>query len=299
MSYRQLLLDSEGFQNGYLLAKGIGEEIGNDLCAIFIIMCIILLAFGQAGFLARTEPHVEFLGTLTAKTLLKVFSDAVGIDEMAVHATGHITGSHSIKSVSVVECITFNKMFCIAENGVTQLLIISHLRRHNEEIAAYHRIHQHRYATLLSRLTDISGEIIIEGGAWVGMTGWLRLFIVMAKLDNDVVPRLYLLQNLVPTAFIEEALRGTAINGVIVYHDEIGIEALLEHHTPATLNLSAGSVLIGSGGIANHEDSRGLIWRGCNEAIDNADDTDEDLETPFHFFCYLTFSISSSIATSC
>ena len=105
------------------------------------------------------------------------------------------------------------------------------------------------------------------------MTVGLRLFIVMAKLDNDVVPRLYLLQNLVPTAFIEEALRRTAINGMIVYHDEIGIEALLEHHTPATFHLSTSSVLIGSGRIANHEDGCVLVRCGSNEATDDTDDT--------------------------
>jgi hypothetical protein len=66
-------------------------------------MCIVLLAFGEAGLFTGTEPHVKLLGALTAKTLLKVFGDAVGIDEMAVHTTGYVTGSHTIETVSVIE----------------------------------------------------------------------------------------------------------------------------------------------------------------------------------------------------
>ena len=89
-------LHTIGLEHRNLLTKGIGKEVGHDLCTIYIIMCIVLLAFGKTGLLSGTEPHVEFLGTLTAKTLLKVFGNAVGIDEMTVHATGHVTGSHTI-----------------------------------------------------------------------------------------------------------------------------------------------------------------------------------------------------------
>ena len=62
---------------------------------------------------------------------------------------------------------------------------------------------------------------------------------------------------------------------MIVYHDEISIEALLEHHTPATLHLSTSSVLIGSGGIANNKDCRVLVGRGRNKATDDTDCTDK------------------------
>ena len=170
-------------------------------------MRVILLALWQAGLFTRTEPHMELLRSLTAKTPLKVFGDTVGIDEMAVHTTGNITGCNPIKAVGIVKCITFNEVFGIAEDGITQLLIISHLRRHNEEIATSHGIHQHRDTTFFSCLTDITSQIIVECGTRIGMTGGLSLFIVMTKLDNNVITRPNLLQNLVPSALIQETLR--------------------------------------------------------------------------------------------
>ena len=266
-------LQTIGLEYGNLLTKSISQKVSNDLGTIYIIMCIVLLALGEAGFLTGTEPHMEFLGALTTKTFLKVFSDAVGIDEMAVHTTGHITGCHTIEAVGIVERITFNKVFRIAEDSVTQLLIVSHLWRHNEEIATSHWIHQYRDATFLSRLTDIASQVIVKRRAWIGMTGRLCLFIVMAKLNEYVIARLNLLQNLIPTTLIKEALRGTAIHSVVINYDEIGIEALLEHHTPATLHLSTSSVLISCGRIAYYEDGGVLVGGSSYEAADDTDDT--------------------------
>ena len=68
---------------------------------------------------------------------------------------------------------------------------------------------------------------------------------------------------------------------MVVYHDEIGIEALLEHHAPATLYFPASSILIGSGGIAYHKDGGVLVGGSRDKTTNDADDTDQDLQT-FH-----------------
>ena len=82
------LLGAEGFEKWNLLAEGVSQQIGDDLGAVAVVMSVVLLALGLAGFFARTEPHVELLGTLGAQTLFQVVGDAVGIDEIAVHALG-------------------------------------------------------------------------------------------------------------------------------------------------------------------------------------------------------------------
>ena len=100
-----------GLQHGNLLAEGISEQSGYDMGTIYIIMCIVLLALGLAGLLTGTEPHVEFLGALTAESLLQVVGDLVGIDEMAVHTTGHIAGSHTIEAVGIDERVALHQVF--------------------------------------------------------------------------------------------------------------------------------------------------------------------------------------------
>ena len=60
---------------------------------------------------------------------------------------------------------------------------------------------------MLTRLTDIPCQIIIKGGTRISMSLRLSLLVVMAKLDDDIVARLYLREDLIPTAFVDKALR--------------------------------------------------------------------------------------------
>ena len=77
-------------QQRHLLAERIGQKPGHDVGTMYVIVRVVLTAVGHAGLLAGQEPHVQFLRSLGAKSLLEFMGDAVGIDEVAIHALGHV-----------------------------------------------------------------------------------------------------------------------------------------------------------------------------------------------------------------
>ena len=233
-----------------------------------VIMGVILLTLRLGGFGAWQEPHVERLGALGAERLLKIVGDVVGIDEMAVHALGHISRSDAVETVSIDEGVALGGLGTVAEGGVAQLLIIGNDGGLHEEVTTHDTVHQHWDAALLAGLTDKTGEIVIEGGAWIGVTVRLRLLIVMAKLDDDIVAWFDARKYLIPSAFVDKTLGGTAVDSVVVDEDMI-IEIALQSHRPATFLLTARDILVGSGRVANDEDGRGLVGHGGRQTTEH------------------------------
>ena len=184
----------------------------------------------------------------------------IRIDEMTVHALGNITGRHAVESVGIDERIALHHLHTILEGLGTELLVVIVLRGLHKEIATHDSVHQHRDAAMLSRLSHKLRQIVVERGAGVGMPVGLGLLVVMSELDDDIVAGLHLLEHLVPAALVDEALRGAAVDGMVVDGDHLLVEVLLQHHRPAALLFATSGILVGCGRIAYHKDSGGLLW---------------------------------------
>ena len=264
-----------GLEQRDFLTEGIGQQLGHDLGTIDIVMGVVLLALRLGGLGTREEPHMEFLRALAPQPLLQVVRNLVSIDEMAVHAAGNVAGSHAIEAVGIDQRVALYLPGTVSKSCISQHFIVSHGRGLHQEVASHDGIHQHGDATMLTGLTNILRQIVVEGGAGIGVAVGLGLFIVVSELDDDVVARLDLLQDLVPAAFIHETLGGTAIHGMIVDDNDIFIEVALQGHAPPTLQFTFGEVLVGSGGIADDEDGRGLVWSRSREQNQSDRDTGE------------------------
>ena len=94
------------------------------------------------------------------------------------------------------------------------------------------------------------------------MTVDLRLLVVVAKLNDDIITWAHFLQHPIPSTFVDEGEGGTSIDGMIVDADVLGVKALLEHHAPSTLLLAPCGVFVGHGGIANREDGGDMLIGG-------------------------------------
>ena len=208
------------------------------MSAIDAVVGIVLLALRFAGLGTRQEPHVELLRGLGAQSLFQVVGNLVGIDEVYVHALGHVTRSHTVESVGVDERVALYHLHTVLEGLCAQLLIVVVLRGIDEEVTTYHTVHQHGDASMLTCLTDKLSQIVVEGGARVGMTVGLGLLVVMSELDNDIVAGLHALDDLVPMAFIDERARRATVQGTIV-HPDIVVEIALQNHSPAALQLAS------------------------------------------------------------
>ena len=100
-------------QYGNLLAECIGQQIGYHSGAIYIIMCIVLLALWLRRLFAGSIPHVQLLRRLGSQTLLQVVGNGVGIYKVAVHAGGHILWCHTIQAVGIVKRVALNHFYAI------------------------------------------------------------------------------------------------------------------------------------------------------------------------------------------
>ena len=112
---------------------------------------------------------------------------------------------------------------------------------------------------MLTRFTDILCQEIIESGAWICMTVLGSFLVIMAELDNHVVTWFHLLQHLIPTSFVNERQRGTAVHGMVV-NDDIVIEETLQGHPPPSLQLTFRKVFVSCGRVADYKNRSGLVW---------------------------------------
>ena len=194
-----------------------------------VVVGIVLTTFGKGGMLVGPVPHVETFGTFNAQGLLKVVCDAVGIDKNTVHTSGNIAWSYGIESVGVDKGVSLNHLGAILESSITQGLIVGILSSSYtaQEVSAHDGVHENGYATMFTGFADKTGKVIVESGARISMTIWLGLLVVMAKLYDDIIARTNERQHSIPTAFIDEALGRTAIDGMIIHPDEGIVEVAL------------------------------------------------------------------------
>ena len=89
--------------------------------------------------------------------------DLVGIDEMDIHATGHITGCHSVESVGVDEGIALYHLHTVLEGRGAKLLIVIVLWCIHKEIATHDAVHQHGNAAMFTCFAYILSQIVVEG----------------------------------------------------------------------------------------------------------------------------------------
>jgi len=174
----------------------------------------------------------------------------------------HIGAMRIYQGIAVDELLTVILL-------VTQLLIIIILQFSGIIATAHYGIEKYRNAALGTSLVHVLGEIGIKGGTRIGMTVWLRLFVVMSELDEDIIARLDLVQYLLPAALVEEAQGRATVDGMIVY-DDLVIETTLQNHTPATLRTRLVIALLGCGRITNHKDGSGLR-AGCHQESQQED----------------------------
>ena len=141
---------------------------------------------------------MELLRSLSAQPLFQVMGDLIGIDEVYIHPTGYVARCHAIESVCVDERVALHHLHTVLESLRAQLFIVVNLRCFNEEVAAYHTVHQHGDTAMLARLADKLSQIVVERRARIGMTLGVGLLVVMSELDNHIVARFHTLDDLVP-----------------------------------------------------------------------------------------------------
>lgn len=196
-------------------------------------MGIVFLASGNLWVLAWQEPHVKLATALDAHAGLDVVGNLGGINERNVQCLCHMTRCYDIGSMSIYQGIAVDELLAVILL-VAQLLIIIILQFSGIIATAHYGIEKYRNTALGTGLVHVLGEIGVKGGTWIGMTVWLRLFVVMSELDEDIIARLNLVQYLLPAALVEEAQGRATVDGMIVY-DDLVIETTLQNHSPASL----------------------------------------------------------------
>ena len=147
---------------------------------------------------------MELLRSLSAHTLFQVMGDLIGIDEVYIHPTGYVARCHAIESVCVDERVALHHLHTVLESLRAQLFIVVNLRCFNEEVAAYHTVHQHGDTAMLARLADKLSQIVVERRARICMSLGLWLLVVVSELDDDIVARLHALEHFFPVALVDE-----------------------------------------------------------------------------------------------
>ena len=201
--------------------------------------------------LTRQEPHVQLSAALDAKASLNIMSYHGSIHKRHIQCLSHMPGSHHVGSVGIYQGIAVDFLFA-GVSLTTQFLIVIILQISRIVAAAHHTVHQYRNATLLSGFIHILSKMSIESATRNGVTVRELLLIVMTKLDDDIIAWLHLIQNFLPSAFIQEALRTSSVYGMII-NDNLIVEATLEYHTPATLRIVSVISLLGSSRVTYDE----------------------------------------------
>ena len=158
----------------------------------------------------------------------------VGVDEMAVHPTGHVSGGYLIESMGIDERIALHQLRTIGKGGVAQFLVVIVLEGLLGKVAANDGIHENGNPTPFTRLPNKLCQIIIEGRPRIGMAFNSRLFVVMAELDDDIIARFHRREHLVPSAFVDKTLRRTSVDRMIIHPDISRVEIALQRHSPAS-----------------------------------------------------------------
>ena len=151
------------------------------------------------------------------------------------------------------------------------------------EPAAGHRSQENRRGALLAGAADEGPEILLVGAESRGIAvGIIGLGVVVAELDEHVIPGLEGVLDHVPEALVDEALRAAAVLRIVDDPEGV-VHEVREHHAPAALELAVGEIFLRHGGIAHQVDGR--------EGTGYKPDGDE-IEDSFHNWVPLTVTFS-------
>ena len=225
-------------EGGNLLLEGVADDLRHLARPAGDRMGVVVLAGGD---------HEIGLGSLVADALEPVQSRRGDVQERHAHLLGHLLHRGGIVGVAVaVQLAAF-------------------------EPAAGHRGEEDRRRAFLAGSADEGPEVLLvgaEGGRIaVGIVG---LGIIVAELDEHVVPGLEGVLDHVPEALVDEALRAAAVLRVV---DDVegAVHEIREHHAPAALGLPVGQVLVRHRGIAHQVDGR--------EGTGHEPDTEEEADS--------------------
>ena len=133
------------------------------MSSVDVVVGVVLLSFRLTGLGVWQIPHVQLFRCLGAQSLLQVVGNLIGIDEVYIHARGNIARGHAVESVGVDERVTLRHFHSVLECLCAQLLVVVVLWGFHEEVSPHHTVHQHRYASVLTCLTNKLRQIVVEG----------------------------------------------------------------------------------------------------------------------------------------
>ena len=154
--------------------------------------------------------------------------------------------------MSINKGIALN-LFNLGTSGVSQRFIIIVLRSYLIEIAANYGIEKNWFSTLFTCFANKLAKIIVECCSRNGMTVLLWLLVVMSELYENIIARLYLVENSLSSALVDEAARRATVLSMVVNTYAFVVIAL-HCHTPAALLGAVLYALVGHSRITNHED---------------------------------------------
>ena len=216
-----------------------------------VILSSILIDF----IFPRLYPHEETLGILGTHWLDEVVRDFVGIHEHHPHFLCHRTRRHEVSTMRVDECVALSHFFQFAHT----IVVGSHGIGILIELATDNAVHQDRSGTLGTRFVHEFAKIIIEGAAWVGVASRICLFVVVPKLNDDIITCLQFVEHSLPLAIVDKTFGRIAIESVVIHVNAFREEAL-QHHRPSSLLLVAVDSLVRHRGVADGEDGDAFLF---------------------------------------
>ena len=206
-----------------LLLQGLADQFGHLARAPRDRMGIVILARGN---------HEISLGGLIAQAFQPV-----------ERLRGHVQQRHA-----------FLLSHLLHRGGIIRVAVAVQLPL--LEPAAGDRSEEHRRGALRAGPADEGAEVVLVGAESRGIAlRIVRLRIVVAELDEHVIPGLQGVVHLVPETPVDETLRAAAVLRVIDHLEGV-VHEVLEHHAPAALGIAAREVLFRHGGIAHQVDGR-------------------------------------------
>ena len=123
------------------------------------------------------------------------------------------------------------------------------------EPAAGHRGKQHRVGALFQGRPHKQAQVFLVGTISGGIAGGVvGLGIVMAELDEHIIPRLQVGLHLVPKPQVYETFGTAAVLSIIDDVYLAGIQEILQHHSPATFLPCLGKVFFRHGAVSHQVD---------------------------------------------
>ena len=255
-----------GFQRGHYLDYLLHGQPGDGRGSANAQVRIVLTSLGQGGHCVGSHPHEELFGSFGPHLLHQVMSNTIEVYKRHLQLSSHVVWRIQISPVGINQsgtCIHF----CLGGIGINTLanIVLNNSLRHSigigfAKITADDGVEQNGDSTLGTSFLDETFQIGIESRTRVGMAFFVGFLVVVSELDEHVVAFFQFRQHLVPTAFVDKALRAASVDGMVVYHN-LFREVAGEHLPPSTLRVSALQRLISHRGVADGKNGNDLLFR--------------------------------------